>query len=123
MLSTIDIYNAGAEDPVITHDDALDVVRPKIFAPRDANMDRHQSIMYHDHGSVGAWKAKLGHRLQARQALTVTDRLLPHQAMGQHAHARRSRKTSSRRLAPSFVESEVAHEVNKPRRDEPAACT
>eukprot|EP00962_Isochrysis_galbana_P019257 scaffold5610_cov137-Isochrysis_galbana.AAC.1 len=45
MLSTIDIYNAGAEDPVITHDDALNVVRPKIFAPRDANMDRHQSIM------------------------------------------------------------------------------
>eukprot|EP00962_Isochrysis_galbana_P049107 scaffold20711_cov124-Isochrysis_galbana.AAC.3 len=32
----------------------------------------------------------------ARQALTETDRLLPHQAMGQHAHARRSRKTSSR---------------------------
>jgi len=29
MLSTIAIYNAGAEDPVITHDDALDVVRPK----------------------------------------------------------------------------------------------
>jgi len=49
MLSTIDIYNAGAEDPVITHarrhDDALDVVRPKIFAPLDANMDRHQGIM------------------------------------------------------------------------------
>lgn len=38
----------------------------------------------------------------ARQALTETDRLLPHQAMGQHAHARRSRKTSSRRLAPSL---------------------
>eukprot|EP00962_Isochrysis_galbana_P015128 scaffold4344_cov114-Isochrysis_galbana.AAC.6 len=43
MLSTIDIYNAGAEGPVITHDDALDVVRPKIFVPREANMDRHQS--------------------------------------------------------------------------------
>eukprot|EP00962_Isochrysis_galbana_P060201 scaffold34378_cov129-Isochrysis_galbana.AAC.4 len=28
MRSTIDIYNAGAEDPVITHDDALDVVPP-----------------------------------------------------------------------------------------------
>eukprot|EP00962_Isochrysis_galbana_P045058 scaffold17645_cov90-Isochrysis_galbana.AAC.1 len=40
-----DIYNAGAEDPVITHDDALDVVRSKIFSPRDAYMDRHQSIM------------------------------------------------------------------------------
>eukprot|EP00962_Isochrysis_galbana_P053779 scaffold25288_cov112-Isochrysis_galbana.AAC.8 len=47
MLSAIDIYNTGADDPVITNDDAPDVDRPNIFVPchANANMDRHLSIM------------------------------------------------------------------------------
>eukprot|EP00962_Isochrysis_galbana_P021231 scaffold6276_cov116-Isochrysis_galbana.AAC.1 len=39
------------------------------------------------------------------------------------AESREGLVTEGARLGFKLVESKVAHEVNKPRRDEPAACT